>query len=351
MKPITEAEIKKHISAKNFLNTYLVFGDDAYLKQLYVNQIINQTVASTSDFNLDIFDSKFDVRDLGSAVAQLPFMCEKRCVVVSDVDFESLDQKTTTALTDIIAEQYENTVLVFWLDNVEVNIKKAAKLKKFIGIIEKNRGCAVELNHRTENELEKIIINGVEKRNCEIDYTAPRYLIQVCGRDLMTLQSEIEKLCSYAADALITREMIDHVSIRTVDANIYDLAKAIGAGDGDTANAILTDLFYERVAPQIILSTLSDNYIAIYNAKAADDIGLRPESIAAELGYAGREFVLKNAARTANRMNIKQVHNCLQILVDADLSLKSIRAHDKDAYSKLILEKAVAQLMMCVARR
>ena len=351
MKPITEAELKNHISARNFLNTYLIFGDDAYLKQLYVNQIIKQTAGDNADFNLDLFDSKFSMDELAGAVDQLPFMAEKRCVVVSDVDFEALEQKKTTELVHIIEQRCESTVLVFWLDTVEVNAKKAPKLSKFADKLEKNRGCAVMLNHRSENELEKIIINGVKKRGGEINYDAPRYLLQVCGRELLTLQNEIEKLCSYADGKAITKEMIDLVSVRTIDANIYDLAKAIGAVDGDRANFILSDLLYQKVKPQQILSTLSDNYIAIAHAKTTLDSGERPESLATELGYAGRDFVLKNAARDARNLSTEQVHKCLKILLEADKSVKSIRAYDKDTYGKLILEKAVAQLMMCAARR
>ena len=78
LKPIGEAQLKKQISSGEFLNTYVIFGTETYLKQHYVNKIIQKAVGNADAFNYVRFDGNVDVRELNDAVSQLPFLCEKR---------------------------------------------------------------------------------------------------------------------------------------------------------------------------------------------------------------------------------------------------------------------------------
>lgn len=349
MKPIGEAELKRHISSGEFLNTYIIFGTETYLKQHYVNQIIRKTTGGHADFNFVRMNGSIDTQALYDAVSQLPFMNEKRCVAVCDFDIEAARADLLERLYDIVAEQISTTVLIFWYDTVEVNPKRAPKLTKFVEHCEKNRGAAVRLDTKSDGELLKLLTKAAEKRGCRLETTSGRYLLEVCGHDLMTLQNEVEKLCAFAPGESITKEIIDKAAVRTVDASIYDLTKAINSGNGDKALRIISDLFFQKTEPIMILSVLSGCYVDMYRAKAAENSGVRPKEIAAEFGYRNRGFVLDNAAAAARKLTGTQLASCLSILLEADKLLKSARAFDKTAYAKTVLEQTVVRLMMCAA--
>ena len=350
MKPIGEAQLKKQISSGELLNTYVIFGTETYLKQHYVNKIIQKAVGNADAFNYVRFDGNVDVRELNDAVSQLPFLCEKRCVVVCDFDVEAARADLLEGIYAILDQQVETTVLIFWFDTVEVNPKKAPKLTRLVERCEKNRGAGVQLDQRSESELMKLLKNSAEKRGCRMEPTVCRHMLEVCGRDLLTLQSELEKLCFYAPGESISREMVDRVCVRTIDASVYDLTRAIHAKNADRAMEIIADLFFEKVEPVVILSVLSGCYIDMYRARAAENAGLKPREIANDFGYYGRGFVLDNASAAARGLTMAQLSACLGILMEADRALKSTRAQDKAGYARTMLEQTVVRLMLCQRR-
>lgn len=347
MKPIAEAQLRKQISSGEFLNTYVIFGNETYLKQYYVNKIIHKAVGDATAFNYVRFNGTVDPRELNDAVSQLPFLCEKRCVVVCDFDVEDARADQLEGIYSILDQQIETTVLIFWFDTIGVNPKKAPKLTRLVERCEKNRGVGVQLDQRSETELIKMLKNSAEKRGCRMEPTVCRHMLEVCGRDLLTLQSELEKLCFYAPGESITCDMINRICVRTVDAGVYDLTRAIHAKNADRAMEIIADLFFEKVDPVVILSVLAGCYIDMYRAKAAENAGLKPREIADDFGYYGRNFVLDNASAAARGLTMSQLSACLDTLMQADRALKSARAQDKTGYARTVLEQTVVKLMLC----
>lgn len=349
MKPIGEAQLKKHISSSQFLNSYVIFGEETYLKQLYVNQIIKKTVQGNEEFNFSRFSGNADMQILYDAVSQMPFMGDRRCVVLCDFDIENAKAEQIEALYSIIEEQNPTCVFVIWFDSVSVDVKKSKKFTKLVEKCEKCGGAGVQLDRKGESELIKTLTNGAVKRGCRMDTTTCKYLLEVCGRDLQTLQNEMEKLCAYAPGENITRELVNKVAVRTIDSSIFDLTAAINSGDGDLAMQILSDLFFQKVEPISILSVMSGNYVDMYRTKAAEIHGVRASDIAADFGYGNRAFVLDKASRVSRRLSLKQLNTCLGILLDADASLKSTPSTDRENYSKAVLEQTIVRLMMTAA--
>ena len=75
--------------------------------------------------------------------------------------------------------------------------------------------------------------------------------------------------------------------------------------------------------------------------KVADAAGEPAESLGADFAYKGREFRLRNAARDAARLSLPALRECLDVLAEADMRLKSSRM-DK----RTVLEQAVAALIL-----
>ena len=84
----------------------------------------------------------------------------------------------------------------------------------------------------------------------------------------------------------------------------------------------------------------------MYRAKAAAQAGVPAESLAADFGYRGREWRLRNAARDSARLSLSMLRQSLEILAQADGQLKSART-DK----RVVLEQTAARLIVLARSR
>ncbi|MCI8359858.1 MAG: DNA polymerase III subunit delta [Clostridiales bacterium] len=337
MKPITEAELKKQLKGE-LAPVYLLFGTETYLKQHYVNLLVKKAAGEERNFNFNRFDGLPDMQALYDAASQFPLMRPTKCVLVCDYDPEKASAAELEKLLQIVAEPLDTTVLLFWFDTVEVNLKKATKFKKLAVAAEKRGGYAVELNRRTPAELQRMLCDGASRRGCRMEPTTARYMIENCSDDLQTLLGELEKLCAYGQGEHITREMIDKVTVRRVEVSVYNLAKALTAGRIEEAMSLLDDLFFQRVEPIVILSSLSAPYVDMLRAKAAEAAGQRADAIAADFGYYGTAFRLKNASYAAKRLGMDQLRQSLTVLLEADGRLKGSRTPPRTALEQTLIQ-------------
>ena len=85
---IFEDELSKSITEGKFYDVYFIFGEDAYLKNYYSNKLIDKSYDGDPFFNLQKFEDNVDLQEVYDAVNQFPMMSDKKCVVLSDFDFE-----------------------------------------------------------------------------------------------------------------------------------------------------------------------------------------------------------------------------------------------------------------------
>src|SRR5438046_5114829 len=79
--------LRAAIQRKKFAPAYYLFGDDDYLKEDGLRQLIDAAVdPATRDFNLDQRrGSDLDAESLASLLAMPPMMADRRVIVVRDV--------------------------------------------------------------------------------------------------------------------------------------------------------------------------------------------------------------------------------------------------------------------------
>lgn len=342
---LPETALRRELEGGRLAPVYLLFGNDAYLKKNWLQQIIRRVVPQTDCFNFQRFGSDCDLQEVYDAVQQLPLLADRKCVVLSDYDYEKADKTDFARLTTLLEEAVPSTVLVLVFDWVDPDLKRTSdRTKKLIAAAETGGGRAVCLNHRQTPELVRLLCDGAARRDCKLDSATARYLIETVSDDLNLLKSELEKLTAYCTGGVITRQDVDRVCIKTVERSVYDISRALLTGRLADALALLDDLFSLRVEPILILSVLSAAYVEIYKAMAAGDAGLRVEQVAAKLGYAGREFVLTRAAQSARRLDAGRVERSLNALLQTDTALKSTSADPRVLLEQLLVRlRAIAE--------
>ncbi len=347
MPEIRESELKQMLKAGEFPRVCLLYGTEGYLKQYYAETIPQKCVTPGMEgFNYKKFDfgDGATVSAVAEAAQTLPAFGGKMCIVVRDCPLDALSGDDKAQMDALLADVPESTVLVFWQDTIEVNIKKSAKWRGVLGAVNK-AGVSVPLDKLDRTSLCRLLMAGAKKRGCVLERSEAAYFAEIVGNDLQLLLGELEKLCNYKNGGEITRADIDAVATKSLEANIFDLSKALTAGNCARALEILQKLLSDKEKPEMILGTLIGAYVDMYRVKLSLAAGEKSEYPAQFFNYKGKEFRLRNAARDASKMDVRQLCGCLDALNAADMALKSGLSDPR-----ITLERLLVQLSSMKAR-
>lgn len=340
-----EENLKKNIASGQLLPVYILFGDDGYLKKNYADKISRKIADPDDIFAYSKFTADCDLQDVYDAVMQLPITSDKKCIVLEDYDFEHCSKTDLDRLNALLSDMPDTAVLIMRFDSVEIDSKKSSKFKKLVSSAEKSGGMAVKLDHRKMPELVKMLSDGASKRGCRMDQSVARYLVETAGDDINLLRNELFKLCAFVGSGVITKETVDKVCVKTVEASVYNLSRHIMSCDITAALSTLDELFFMRIEPMIILYTVSAVYVDMFRIYAAKASGKGISDVASGFGYKGREFVLEKAAGNLRKLDFKKLSLSLKALTDADKSLKSFGGD-----GRIILEQLIIRLIYIIVK-
>lgn len=345
MAVINEEAFKARIKADGLAPVYIIFGDDGYLKKMYVDRLCKMTADKDDVFNYARFGADCDLQEVYDFIWQLPVMSDKKCAVLCDYDFEHCSKSDFDKLLSLAADGCDTSLLIIWFDSTEIDPKKNSKFKKLVSAAEKCGGAAAELNHRRAPELVKMLTDGAAKRGCKLERSAAAYLVETAGEDINTLVNELEKLCCYLPNGEITKSAVEYVCTKTPEASLYNLSKQIFAGRSGEALKTLDELFFMRFEPMMILYAVSSPYVDMYRLYALKKGGADKKEISELFGYKGREFLIDRAAQNLRLFDLKRLSLSFSALLDADRQLKSFGADER-----IILEQLVIRLIYITAK-
>lgn len=335
---ITETELKKQIKSGEFSNVYLIYGNESYLKHHYYNLLIKKSVNENfADFNLHIFDSPSEVREIVLAAEAMPMMSERTCVVIKDLKLSDLGDGGRKELIDFLSDIPETCVVIICFLTSEPEGKG---WKDLLSVCEKY-GSSLRLDKMSKADLIKYVIKGASSRGCTIEYSVADYFLSLVGDNLTSILNELEKLCANTGSGTITKANVEAVTVKNTEVKIFELSKNLVIGNCDKAFSILDSLLKQREEPISIMGTIIMSYVDMYRAKVAASGGHRPEEVMKIFNYGKNDFRLRNGAKNASKMSIGQLRESIEVLAKADESLKSTSINQR-----LILEEAMIKLFL-----
>lgn len=342
MSIISESELLNQIKSQDFKRAYFIFGDEKYLVAHYTKMLIDKILHGHNNaFNLQIFSSPdLDFDELIDAVEALPLMAPLKCVKIADLDIEKEPQETVKKLKELLSDIPDTTVLVISQPSLSVDLKKAAKWSSFVKFFEKH-GEVLNLPLMSKAKLKKQLMKWAGNLSCALPEKNAQNIIDKCGNDLLTLKQELEKLCAYADGGEITTEAIDTIVIENVEANIFELTKAVMAKNYKRAFELLGTLLDKKEEPVAILAIMASNYIDLYRVKAAEQSGKTIYDVAEIFDYKRKMFRLENAQRYVRNLSMDYIRTCINLIAQTDAKLKSSRLEPA-----VLLEELIAKLAM-----
>jgi len=248
---------------------YIFYGEEDFLREYNSNKIISEANLSNLDMNF-IKLNETSINKLPDNCEQLPFFDDKKVIYIKNSGFFTSGKKIAPSIIERVTEYLttlpEYVDVVFNEESVDKRLspyKKLSKIAKF-----------EELKFRGEVDLANWICSGMKKSGAMIDIETAKYLATVCGPSMSYLHSEIKKLAVLAKEGeKIDKNLIDKVSVKSIQGIIFDLTDAMGNRDKGKALRLLEELILKKEAEQFILIMLYKHFRNLYLLKVATDEG------------------------------------------------------------------------------
>lgn len=339
---------------------YLFYGEETYLRDKIIDRFKALIPAEVRDFNTDIIDARERGMEeiLGSA-ATLPFMTERRVVIVRNADFfkprrkNKNDKETAgedgTDQTQTEAEEEENTeersgsvdaalltylenppdstCLIFLADSVD-------KKRKIYKMIEK-KGQVVEFSPLKGRELNEWVNRRARQLGKAIEPAGVAGLITAVGSDLQQLNSELGKLACYSETETISASDVASMVSRTAELNIFELVDAIGERNYQKAIRMTREMIFQGEPAFRLLFMIARQIRLIMSAKSLLMTGNPDKYVAEQLKL--HPFVAQKCIRQARNFSLSELVSDMEKILATDAGIKSGRQEQVLALELLII--------------
>ena len=335
------------LKAGAFTHFYLLYGDQAYLRNFYRNQIRDTLMKSESGFsmgmgkdggadsmNLAVFTgSDFTAKQVIDAADTLPFFAERRVIIREDTGLWNTRQMPSTeseALAEYFGSQPDTTYFILSEPAVD-------RTRKLYRALTKNRqDCTIlRCEDIPQDMIAKWIVNLFRQAGKTIGSGVLAMLLSYTGEDMLHIRSEVEKLCAYTGDrAEIRPQDIQDVCTPVAQDRVFDMIEAIAEKRTDRALRIYADLLRLQTPPQVILALMERQYKTMMQVK---DFGqsISDAEAAARLGMT-TWFYSKYAAACRRYASAREIRDAYASCIRADALYKSGRIEDRVAVEMLI---------------
>lgn len=341
MARLTEAEFKKHLSAKDYSGLYLLFGEEKLLVKQYTDKLVEKIVGKKpSDFNFHRMKQSTPTEEIISCAEMIPFTADINCILITDYNVDEIGESDFSALCKVFEDISETTIMIFSMPTLDINMK-SSRQKRFISRAE-DFGIVLKCDKKEQAALEKQLVSWAGKRGNSLSSANAAKIIAYCGSDLLTLENELEKLCAYKDySGEITLDDINLLTTKNLEAKVFKLADYVITGNSDAAYKQLDLLFYQHEEPIAVLAVLSGAYVDMYRVRVALESGEKASVLEKSFDYGKKAFRLKNAERDGKRLTTTAMRKSLDEILETDYKMKSTRA-DK----RVLMETLISKLIM-----
>ena len=281
---------------------------------------------AAASFNHDVYELKES--GVGPAVGTartLPMMAKMRLVVGKGVDEVKAD--ALEPLLGYLEDPNPSTCLVLVGEKVDVRFRVFQTLRK--------AGWLHVFAPLRDQALAGWLRSLARSRGIAIDGDAVTALCDLAGPELGRLAQALEQLALYAGSGRpISLDDVEDLVAETRQRGIFELTKAIGAGEVTRALALLANMLRNREPPLRIEFMLARQLRQIWRAKELAAAGAPRPEIAAAVGI--NPYFLDDVLVPARRMPRAALARAFERLYQADQAIKSSRVDPELVVSRLV---------------
>ena len=317
--------LEKELKQEKLNSLYLLYGEEVFLLENSVKKIKKLFGEIVKGINYILIDDT-NVKELISDIETPAFGYEKKLIVARNTGLFKADGKRKNKevsdfkekLNDFLNENIdiinESVILVFVEEEADSRLKLFKTLEK--------QGVVCKFDFLKPIQVEKRIKAVCDAYNVKIDSSTIKYFIEICGTNMQDVINEIRKLIEYAGNGgSIKKEDIDSLTIKKLEAVIFDLTDNLGQKQTKKALEVLKNLIYNKEPIQRILVMLYNHFKKLYFLKIATKynkdivtaLNLKPNQV----------FLVNKYKKQASYFSEKELKEVLQAIRDLDINYKN----------------------------
>ncbi len=328
-------ELKAQLGKKQLQNMYLFYGEEEYLKELYIKKIFELVPdAGLEEFNRIVINGAASYDEYDNAWEGMPMMTDKRILMIRDSNIFTIarskdvsppNEEEREFWLEKLSRLSEDTVVIF----CEKNLDKRSALYKAAA----KKGMTVNCEYMKPAELKSWVIKKALKSGKRIDDETAEYLVSVVDEGLNNLENELDKLLHFSDD-VIYRSDIDRVVSKSVQIKVFEIIDGITDGDTNKVFDILNDL---RTQKQSAFGTL---YLIYSNAEKMLHLRLlritNRNEAAAVLGCS--PWMARRYLDGARKFSTEALYKMTTRVPEIDYEIKSGTISERRALEQYIFE-------------
>lgn len=331
-------KLKADLASGQLEPLYVFYGEESYLKEYYRDEIIKRVSNDGfADFNVvELSERQVTAEALTEAVESLPFGAEKKLVLVRDYPLMRASGAMKDALTALLSSLPDSVCLIFYFDAQEFKPDKRLSLWKLL----EKKGQIVEFERAGMTDLAPWIRRRFAALGKSVGRAECEYLVFLCGALMTNLITEIEKIAAGTSQKEITRDDIDRLASRTLEAQVFDLTDCIMEGRHRDSIRLLRDLFAAKNQPVAVLAAITKQLHRLYAARLVLE-SRGGEGDVMRICALRSPYPARLLLRACAHMELPWLRRAARLCLETDLGIKSNLPDDERSVELLLLRLAV----------
>ena len=321
-------ELRQDMKAGRFKPVYLIFGEEAFLKKSYKNQM-KKAIVGDDAMNLHRFEGKGqDLREIISLADTMPFFGERRLILMEDTGL--FKNAGADALVDYLPQVNETTCFIF----VESEVDKRNRLYKKV----KELGYAAEMERQDPSQLASWAGGILAGEGKKITAQTMELLLEKTGDDMENIRMELEKLVSYTLGRdVITASDVEEICTTRITSRVFNMVEAITEGNVRKALDLYEDLLALKEEPRKILPLIGRQFNQIFQVKELMSQGMNRGTIGSALKL--KPYIAGKLMNQARAYSPDRLRAAVNLCTDTEEAVKTGQLNDRMAVELLITGK------------
>ena len=323
---------------------YLFEGTEEYIKQQALKNLYARLLPpGLEELNRGELNNP-DADGLMAAAETLPFMAEKRLVVVRDCALLPSSRKKDEGEGDEDKDKTKDKAqdMADYLDRlpptacVVFYVKGKADARKKLYTYLKKKNAIVDFSPMNDAECADWCMRTLRRMGKQLSGENAGRLVFTVGKDAALLKQEMEKLCAYLGERdTITAEDIDAICTRSTECTVFQMVDAQVAGNTDRAFVLLKDMVRAGEQRLGILAMLLRQYRILYHMRCLMDERSPQQGQAALLGIP--PFSVGRTQQQARRFEKARLKQAYDYLMDYEYQIKQGRMPQENCAENALL--------------
>ena len=312
---------------------YFFSGENTYALREELHRWKQGFIAKHGSENLLVLQAKdLTVSDVLDAVATMPFIAEKRLVIIEGVP--TMDKEEFQLVVENIHPQ---TILAIVEPKPDKRLSMTKELEK------KAEAKVFEL--LTPKALENWIQSHARSVGSAIKTDAIKLLLSIVGNDQSMLDTEIRKLAAFSGPE-ITKEAIENVAVASGTQVVWRLTDLVGS----KKNREALEFFWNRLergedayALWSVLLNMIKNLVMVHAAMQSGLHDERSIMSASQVNF----YAVRSLLPLSKSLTSTDIRALLEFATDADVQLKSGGYHYTVDRPEEVIALAEKAILMC----